>query len=152
MVTFKKILFPVDFSDASPKIAPRVLDMGEKFGAEIHLLFVARTLQHFVGLSVSETTIENFEGELIRGSEAKMEELVGAYFQEYPACKTKVVLGDASEEILKYVESQGIDLIIIGTHGRKGIERIFFGSVAEKVVKSSPVPVMVVSPSRSPKA
>jgi nucleotide-binding universal stress UspA family protein len=56
------------------------------------------------------------------------------------------VAGDASEQILSYVEDQKIDLIIMGTHGRKGMDKIIFGSVAERVVKSSPVPVLVVNP------
>jgi nucleotide-binding universal stress UspA family protein len=57
-----------------------------------------------------------------------------------------VVLGDAAEEILNYAKTEGIDLIIMGTHGRKGIERIIFGSVAERVVKKSPIPVLTVNP------
>jgi nucleotide-binding universal stress UspA family protein len=55
-------------------------------------------------------------------------------------------LGDAAEEILKYVRSEGIDLIIMGTHGRKGLEKIVFGSVAERVVQKSPVPVLTINP------
>jgi len=57
-----------------------------------------------------------------------------------------VVAGDASEEIINYIESQGIDLIIMGTHGRKGLDKVMFGSVAERGVKTSPVPVLVVNP------
>jgi len=68
------------------------------------------------------------------------------HFSNFPNTKTRVVAVDASEEILNYIENQHIDLVIMGTHGRKGMDKIIFGSVAERVLKASPVPVMVVNP------
>jgi nucleotide-binding universal stress UspA family protein len=62
----------------------------------------------------------------------------------------KVVFGDPAEEIIKYVEFEGIDLIIIGTHGKKGLEKVLFGSVANRVIKMSPVPVLSVNPHGCP--
>ncbi|MBR9984971.1 MAG: universal stress protein, partial [Desulfosarcina sp.] len=58
----------------------------------------------------------------------------------------RVLSGDAADEILKAIESENIDLIILGTHGRKGLEHVIFGSVAENVVKQSPVPVLPINP------
>jgi nucleotide-binding universal stress UspA family protein len=57
-----------------------------------------------------------------------------------------VVSGDAATEIVKTIEAEGADLVVTGTHGRKGMEHAIFGSVAENVVKKSPVPVLVVDP------
>jgi nucleotide-binding universal stress UspA family protein len=141
----KKILFPVDLSEVSPKIAPYVKKMAAKFDSEVHLLFVARILQHFTSIYVPHPSVSNFEGEIIKGAERKLEEFVEEHFQGFSP-KAKVVLGDAAEEILNYVQPEGIDLVIMGTHGRKGIERIIFGSVAERVVKKSQVPVLTVNP------
>lgn len=149
MPEFKKLLFPIDFSEVSPKMAPWALAVAQKFSAEIHLLFVARRLEHLASLNVAQVSIEDFENEVIRGAETKMEEFANKHFVAYPTCKSRVVLGDAAEEILNYVKSEEIDLIIIGTHGRKGIERILFGSVAERVIKMSPVPVMSINPYRT---
>jgi len=143
-----KILFPVDLSEVSPKIAPWVLNFAEKFDAEIHLLFVVRNLEYFSSVYVPAVSISNLEAEIIKGAETKIEEFSDSYFKGYRACKTRVVVGDAAEEILKYAETEKIDLIIIGTHGRKGIDRILFGSVAEKVIKMSSVPVLSVNPYR----
>ncbi|MBW2345929.1 MAG: universal stress protein [Deltaproteobacteria bacterium] len=130
MTKFKKLLFPIDFSDVSPKIAPWALTVAQKFSAEIHLLFVARRLEHLASLNVAQVSIEDFENEVIRGAETKMEEFANKNFQAYSDYKTRVVLGDAAEEILNYVESEKIDLIVIGTHGRKGMERILFGGAS----------------------
>ena len=148
MKGFKKILFPVDFSEVSPKMVPWVLGIAEKNDAEIHFLFVARKLEYFSAIYVAHVSIENLEDELIRGGKTKMDEFVNTHFRGYPACRTKVVLGDAAEEIIEYGKSEGIDLIIIGTHGRKGLERILFGSVAERVIKTSSIPVLSINPYR----
>jgi nucleotide-binding universal stress UspA family protein len=148
MPEFKKLLFPIDFSEVSPKMAPWALKVAKKFSSEIHLLFVARRLEHLASIYVEQVSIEDFENEVIRGAEEKIEEFANTHFHGYPACKTRVVLGDAAEEILNYVKAEEIDLIVIGTHGRKGIDRILFGSVAERVIKMSPVPVMSINPYR----
>lgn len=144
---FKKILFPVDLSEVSPKLVPSVREMGAKFDAEIHLLFVARILQHFTSIYVPHPSVNKFEAEMVKGAEKKLQEFIEEYFEDVP-CKAKVVVGDAAEEILDYARSESIDLIVMGTHGRKGLEHVLFGSVAERVVKSSPVPVLTVNPYR----
>ena len=73
MKEVKKILFPVDLSEASSEIVPWVLVTAKEFSAEIHLLFVVRKLDHFSGLYVAQASIENFEGEVIKGAETKIE-------------------------------------------------------------------------------
>ncbi|MDY7037905.1 MAG: universal stress protein [Thermodesulfobacteriota bacterium] len=148
MELFNKILSPVDLSEASQKIAPLTLTVAKKFNSEIHLLFVARKFDHFSNIYVAHMSIENFEAEIVKGAEQGMEEFAKEHFSAYPAYKTRVVIGDPSEEILNYVESESMDLLIIGTHGRKGIERIVFGSVANRVIRKSPIPVLSINPYR----
>ena len=141
----KKILFPVDLSEVSPKIAPYVKEMASKFGSEVHLVFVARVLQHFTSIYVPHPSVENFEAEIVKGAEKKLQEFAEEHFQDVSP-KAQVVLGDAAEEILNHVRSEGIDLVILGTHGRKGLEKVVFGSVAQRVVQRSPVPVLTINP------
>ena len=76
----------------------------------------------------------------------RLYEFVDEHFSEFPGTMTAVVAGDAAEKIIEYIGDQHIDLVIMGTHGRKGMDKIIFGSVAERVVKTSPSPVMVVNP------
>ena len=151
MQYFKRILFPVDLSEISPKIAPYVQEMAAKFDAEVHLLFVARILQHFTSIHVPHPSVNIFEAEIVKGAEKKLQEFVDEYFRA-DSPKAQVVLGDAAQEILDYVHSEGIDLIVMGTHGRKGLEHVIFGSVAERVVTKSPVPVLTVNPYLRPLA
>lgn len=58
----------------------------------------------------------------------------------------KIAYGDPAREILDAIESEKIDLVVMGTHGRKGLENVLFGSVARNVVRRSPVPVLTVNP------
>ena len=146
MKEFKKILFPVDLSESSPKLVPYVTTMAEKFGAEIHLLFVARVFEYFSGIYVPHPSISKFEDEIVEGAKKRLKEFTEEYFSDLPGTKAEVIAGDISEEILKYTGSKGIDLLILGTHGRKGLEKVVFGSVAERVAKASPVPVLLVNP------
>jgi nucleotide-binding universal stress UspA family protein len=142
---FHKILFPVDLSHASPKIAPYVSEVVTKFEAEVHLLFVVRVFEHFTSLHLPDATIKNIEVEVARGAQKKLQEFMEVFFTT-DSCRVRVALGDPAGEILKYVELEGIDLIIMGTHEKKGIESVLFGSVANRIVKKSPVPVLTVNP------
>ena len=146
MKEFKRILFPVDFSESSAKIVPYVQTVAKKFDTEIHILFVARILDYFTGIYVPAPSITTMEKDIIDGAEKRLYEFMDEHFRAFPNTKTAVVAGDASEEIIKYIEDRHIDLVIMGTHGRKGLDKVIFGSVAERVVKTAPVPVMVVNP------
>lgn len=148
MKVFREILFPVDFSKVTPKIVPWVSTIAEQFGAKIHLLFVVRKVAHFSDIDVAPSVIQDFVAEVTRGAEKNMEEFARTHFREKIAYKTKVVLGDAAEEIINYIKVEGMDIVIIGTHGRKGLNRILFGSVADRVIKMSPVPVISINPYR----
>ena len=150
MKTFRKILFPVDFSEVSPKIVPWVITVTKKFEAELHLLFVARSFKYYDNMSVPLLSIQTIEHDIIEGGEKQIEEFAQTYCGDCPTCNTRVALGDPAEEILKFIRSEGIDLVIMGTHGRKGLDRILFGSVANRVIKMSPVPVMSINPYRIP--
>lgn len=143
---FKKILFPVDLSEASPKIVPFVRSIAEKFDSKVHILFVARVFQYFTSIYVPHPSIDIFENEIFEGAQKSLREFTGKYFKDTDRIKTAVVKGDAAEEILNYIKKEGIDLLIMGTHGRKGLDKVIFGSVAEKVSKTAPVPVMLVNP------
>jgi len=149
MKEFNRILFPVDLSESSAKIVPYVRTVAQKFGSQIHILFAARVFDHFTSIYVPHPSINKFEKELIEGAEKRLYEFMDENFKEFPQTKTAVMAGDPSEEIIKYIQEHKIDLVIMGTHGRKGMDKILFGSVAERVVKTAPVPVMVVNPYRA---
>lgn len=149
MTKIQEILFPVDLSETSPKIVPTVLTMREKLDARLHLLFVARAFDYFRGIYVPNISIETLEAQLAEGAKRRIAEFQEQFFAGIPDVRVSVLVGDISEVILDYAQQKGIDMIIMGTHGRKGLDRAFFGSIAERVIKMSPVPVLVVNPYRA---
>jgi nucleotide-binding universal stress UspA family protein len=143
--TIKKIVCALDLSQHSTLVAEYAVTMAKAFDAEIIAIYAAPALTQYVGFHVPPSSIENFVGEIVSGAEKTMQDFVAEHFQGVKATG-KVVNGYAAEEIINMLDSTDADLLIMGTHGRKGIDRILFGSVAEKVVKSSKVPVMTIRP------
>ena len=87
-----------------------------------------------------------YHQQIMEGAQQRLSEFRDEYFKDTSDVRWEVRGGDIAEEILRYIREEGIDLLIMGTHGRKGLDRIVFGSVAERLVKTSPVPVMLVNP------
>ena len=146
MADIKKVLCAVDFSDYSPMVADYASMLAKCADAQILVLYVAPSLSQYVGFHVPPSSIESFVGEIVTGAEDTMNVFVKDNFKDL-SVQGKVVTGYPAEEILSIAEAEGCDMIVMGTHGRKGIDRILFGSVAEKVVKSSKSPVLTVRPS-----
>ncbi len=146
----KRILVPVDLEDFSGKIVPYVKIVAEKFDAEVHLLYVQHPLKGYASVEVPDiSATERFQAEAREEAQKQLQEIAEKHFKDCPVTQVKVLEGHAEEEIITYVESEKMDLVVVGTHGRKAIGRIVFGSVAEKVLKSSPVPVLSLNPFKS---
>lgn len=145
MPEIKKILCAVDFSDQSPHVADYARTLAKALGSEVLVLYVAPSLSQYVGFKVPAAAIDDFVGEIVQGAESSMTEFVVKNFDGIEA-DGRVITGYAAEEILDTATKEDVGMIIMGTHGRKGIDRILFGSVAEKVVKSAKCPVMTIRP------
>ncbi|MBE9520729.1 MAG: universal stress protein [Proteobacteria bacterium] len=142
MMEIKKILVPVDFSENSKKILDSASDIAGKFGAALSVVFVVQSFDDYSGFFVPHMPVAKFEEEMVQGAEQKMDSFMGGYEN----VEAKVLIGDVGEEVVRYAEEIGIDMIIMGTHGYKGLEKVMFGSVAEKVVKTAPCPVLTINP------
>jgi nucleotide-binding universal stress UspA family protein len=145
MLAIKTIVCAVDFSEYSLPVAEHAHVLAKALGAEVVVAYIAPALSQYVGFHVPPNSVENFVGEIVSGAEKTMETFLAENFPEAKA-RGKVVSGNPAEEILSIAEKEEADLIIMGTHGRTGIDRFLFGSVAEKVVKSSHRAVLTVRP------
>lgn len=141
----KKILCAVDLSDHSKEVAAYAVMLAKAFGASVNVVYTAPSLSQYVGFHVPPNTIENFVGEIVTGAEKSMQAFVAENFAGVEA-KGDVLIGYAGEEIINRAHEENVDIIVMGTHGRKGIDRILFGSVAEKVVKNADMPVLTIRP------
>ena len=149
MNDIKKILVPVDFSENSEKIVQTAVLMAQKFAAKMTLLFVAQSFfETNSDFFVPHVPIAELEQDIFESSRKKMAMFMEESVDKSVNADSKVLLGDVAQEILDYAADNGIDLIVMGTHGYKGLDKLLFGSVAEKIVKMSPCPVLTVNPYR----
>jgi len=153
MQEVKTVVTPVDFSDNSQIITKSACYVAGKFGAELHLIFVVQNFEDYSSFFVPPVNLPNLEEEILASARQRMEEFVNDNKETITAAgvteiSSRVLTGDVAEEILRYAGEVSSGLIVMGTHGYKGLERIMFGSVADKVVKSSCCPVMTINPYR----
>ncbi len=146
MKEFRKIMVPVDFSENSNTLLRDAADIAEKFGAELSVVFVVQSFEDYSGFFVPHIPINQFEEELFRGATEKMEKFLAENLKTGIPCHSKILQGDVAETLVEFATANDISLIIMGTHGYKGLEKVLFGSVAERVVKTAPCPVLTINP------
>ena len=142
MSLYDRILVPTDGSAEGRRAVAHALDLASVHDADVHALYVVDTAS-YAGMPM-ETSWEGV-GELLRDDATKAVAEVESLAAETDLdVETAVAEGSPSKEIIRYAEDNGCDLIVMGTHGRGGIDRLLLGSVAEKVVRGSSVPVLTV--------
>lgn len=153
MQEFKSILTPIDFSDNAGKIVSAAAYVAGKFAAKLHLLFVVQNFEDYSGFFVPPMNLPSLEEELFTSAQQRMDSFMEENSQLFKDAGVSevvsiVLAGDVAEEIINYVVVEKVHLIVMGTHGYKGLERIMFGSVADKVVKTACCPVLTINPYR----
>lgn len=143
MITLKRILVPTDFSDCSDAAVKYGYALADAFGASLHLLNV---IQDPYAMPWAAEGFSSSIGELLADWEAeskrRMSETVPFAAASKPIVQTRV--GAPHSEIVRYANEQRIDLIVLGTHGRGRFGHMLLGSVAERIVRTAPCPVLTV--------
>lgn len=148
MIRLNRILVPTDFSEFSRPAMTYACAMAERFGAQLHVLHVVPDPAMLVPEAVvfSVESMQAQSDQLVADAQ-KLLQQIPAGGQSGQSVVREVRVGAAFMEIIDYAKSQDIDLIVIGTHGRSGLSHILMGSVAERVVRAAPCPVLSVKPS-----
>jgi nucleotide-binding universal stress UspA family protein len=145
MIDLHRILAPTDFSKHSQNALVYAAAFAEKFGAELYLLHVVQDLGVFIPEAVGMTPVvapptEQFAAAAKVSLERALEETPLKNLTVH----AEVREGSPFYEIVRFAKEKDIDLIIMGTHGRGGLAHLLLGSVAEKVVRKAPCPVLTV--------
>jgi len=146
MIEFQNILCPTDLSDPSLRSLTYAAAIARWYGARLTVLHVVPTIAPVAlppGLSEPQQVFAVTPREVILGELNRVVELVGATDLE-PALS--VLDGDPTRVIVEQAVATGADLLVMGTHGRSGFERLLIGSIAEKVSRKAPCPVLLVPP------
>ena len=141
---FNKILVPIDFSERSISVLRNAAYAAEKFKAELYVIYVVEDFSSTATFSVPHISIDIQDNEMKHGAEKKMEDFLEENLDPSVASKGKVLIGNVAENICGFAKDEKIDLIVMGTHGYKGLERMLLGSVTEKVLRMAPCNVMAV--------
>lgn len=150
MIEIKRILLPTDFSDCSREALKYAVGMAREFCAELTVLHVINEQIFTEGLTLPRViSEEELESEVRREAGRQMDNFLASVegLGELQH-STLIIRGKPFAEIVKYAKEKAVDLIVIGTHGRTGIEHVIFGSQAEKVVRRAPCPVLTVKPAQ----
>ena len=140
---YSRILVPTDFSENSDGALAYAVALASQFKAALHLIHVCQPPVLATGTVDSlVVSVTDWEAELRAAAEKAMTETVGRL--PGVAVSTEVAIGSPPACIVASAAEHGVDLIVMGTHGRRGIKRLALGSDAEMVLRSAPVPVLMV--------
>ncbi|MDO3379302.1 universal stress protein [Geoalkalibacter halelectricus] len=144
MKDFKTILYATDFSESSDFAFEYALTLAKKFEARLLLVHVVNEPVDLRGFYVPHISFDKLEEEIQEGAKKMMEKFCRKHLGDYSNYETFVLPGVPYDEIIKKGQEEHADLILMGTHGRTGLDHVLFGSTAEKVVRKSPIPVMTI--------
>ncbi|THE64116.1 universal stress protein [Salinadaptatus halalkaliphilus] len=139
---YDTILFPTDGSELAEQGIDNAVTLAETYDADLHTLFVVD--QTTYAGHPNDMDREAIQNQLREAGSRSLAELEETAADAGISLTTAVREGVPHEQIIEYTEATGVDLIVMGTHGRSGLDRVLLGSTAEKVLRLSPVPVHCV--------
>lgn len=148
MLKFQKILCPIDFGEPCNKALHDACELAEYYGAQLLLMHVLQPIQPIYGMSPYPQFVAFDSKVYEKASEDNIRRDLGALSKRGVApsidVRTLVQTGIAADELLKAAKQEGIDLIVMATHGRTGWRHQVFGSVTEQVLREARCPVLTV--------
>lgn len=145
--TIKRIICPVDVYDFQPEAAEYAMTLANALDAKITVLYVFEPLpSRYDGYGYTINPSEQGKT-MTQKAEAKMSEILSEFFNSSVA-KGEVVLGLAADQIAKVAEESSADIIVMASHGRSALGRVIHGSVTNKVLADTKIPVLVITPSK----
>jgi universal stress protein A len=145
---FKKILCPTDFSDPAEKALKVAADLALDYSSELLVVNVVEPIPTISAANTSPLTyLRQYLSEAENASKKRLKELVTKVVPAKIKIRPLVLTGQAAIQIVDLADKKEVDLIVIATQGQTGLKRLVFGSVAEKVIKLTSRPVLIIQTS-----
>lgn len=147
MISLKTVLVPTDFSPTSEQALRYARALADAFGATLHIIHV---IEEPYGqpwaVEAYGFSLAALQDEWVKEAQKRIATILTPDEQQRYRAETSTVLGHPVSEILSYARERQVDLIVMGTHGRGPLGHVVMGSVAERVVRRAPCPVLTVRP------
>jgi nucleotide-binding universal stress UspA family protein len=144
-IQIKNVLLPTDFSEYSRYAMDYAVSFAAQYQAKLYVLHVLVSPHVLVGYEAAPfVSYERLFADMKNSAEQAMSSFIPEDVKKEVQVETVIGQGTAFVEILKFAREKEVDLIVIATHGRTGLKHVLFGSVAEKVVRKSPCPVLSI--------
>jgi nucleotide-binding universal stress UspA family protein len=147
-MTFQNILVPIDFDETSDQALKIATALAMDLSASITVLHTVEIPPYAYAYFGAALPPPDMLSTLETAARQSLEQKVGTVRATVPSVKSILTTGVPWRQILAGIEDRKADLVVMGTHARRGVERMLLGSVAEKIVRASPVPVLTVPPPR----
>ncbi len=144
MLEIHHILVPIDFQEYTEELTEFAVNVASKLVAKITFFHVVENVVYYSDFIPTYLHLNNEE--TFQHAKMKMIALVEKSKNSWLRCTGEVLMGDVVDTILEYTKKEGIDMVVMGTHGTRGIEKILLGSVAERVIKRASCPTLVYRP------
>jgi nucleotide-binding universal stress UspA family protein len=145
MIVLKNVLVPTDFGEASDAALTYGRDLARTFGARLHVLHVVDNIAVRLANEASIAVLPELQNQVEENARKRIEALVTADDKATLNANPCVFVSHGpAETIVQYAKDHGIDLIVMGTHGRRALAHVLMGSVAERVVRTASCPVLTV--------
>ena len=142
MKDINHIIVPVDLEEHTEKLIEYAAYIAGKLDAKLTIIHVVEPFPAIGDIELGMATIQEYTQNRIRHAQNFLDTLA----KPYPDCEKKILQGEIVDEIVDYAKEKETEIIVIGTHGNKGIEKLLLGSVAERVVKAAHCPTLVMNP------
>jgi nucleotide-binding universal stress UspA family protein len=140
---FDHVLLPTDFSACADHALTHAVEVADRFGARLHILHVVNELDpDWYGLTAAQERAAKLRSQIREEAETRLHEM--APDRDVETTVSLQLSFDVANSINEYVTERAIDLVVMGTHGRTGLDRLMLGNVADKLVRHAPCPVMTV--------
>jgi nucleotide-binding universal stress UspA family protein len=140
----EKILFPTDFSEGSYNAVPYAVDFSRQYNAKLYIVHIIYDFTKATYSHIPHISSDQVVDDITVWAENEIDKCYREQIRGLPGVEKLVLNGVPHEEIVKFAEDRKIDIIVMGTYGRTGLDKLIFGSTAERVVRKAPCPVLAV--------
>jgi nucleotide-binding universal stress UspA family protein len=144
-MTLDNILIPTDFSACADHALNHALEVADRFGARLHILHVVNELDpDWYGITEAQERAVKLRDQIKTEARERLEDMRPEEGRDLEATVSLQLSFDVADTINEYVDERNVDLVVMGTHGRQGLDRLKLGNVADKIIRHAPCPVMTV--------